>query len=241
MSRENDETLKIYDDYAKVYLETGIIHDQNDPEKAQKKRKNLNEFLKNSFSSLQPSAKIFEIGSGNGADAEFLASLGYRVHGSDVAEDFINAVKARKIDCTKFNILKDDFNDLYDGMLAWRVFVHFAPEDLEIATRKIYKALRPGGIFICNILNAAAHDGKESAWVDFEGDYHMGVERYFHYYGEEEAEKILKNAGLNIKEKHLEGSDGDKKWFIFVCEKPTVWQKIQNNVLFYVKHKNSKN
>lgn len=221
MSKENAETLKVYDQHADAYLETVERHKQSDPEKARKKRENLNEFYKNSFSTLQAGAKIFEIGSGDGEDAAFLTSLGYRVQGSDVAEDFIRATRSKNVSCKKFNLLEDEFDDIYDGALAWRIFVHFSKEDLKLALKKIYSALRPGGIFICNILNAEDHGGKEGEWVDFDNDYHMGVERYFFYHKEEETEKIFADAGFNLQYKRFEGGDSGKRWFVFVCEKPT--------------------
>ena len=221
MSIENEKTLKIYDDYAKVYLETGIIHDQRNPEKTQNKKKKLEAFLKESFSSLPPRCKIFEIGSGDGENAEYLDAINYRIIASDVAEDFIKAVQSRGLDCRKFNVLKDEFDDQYDGVLAWRVFVHFKKEDFELALQKIFHALRPGGIFIFNILNTIDHDNKDGAWVDFEGDYHMGVERYFNYYKEDEADKIITNTGFEIQSKKHDGGDTGNRWIVYVIKKPT--------------------
>ncbi len=221
MSKENEETLKIYDKYAKVYLETGIIHDQHDPEKAKNKKAKLEIFLKESFGPLPPRSKIFEIGSGDGENAEFLNSIDFRTIASDVAEDFIKAVENRGLECRKFNVLKDDFADKYDGALAWRVFVHFKKEDFALALQKIFNTLRPGGIFVFNVLNTIDHNNKESAWVDYEGDYHMGVERFFYYYKEEEADKIITNTGFEIQNKKHEGGDTGNRWIVYVVKKPT--------------------
>ena len=236
MSKENEETLKVYDEYAKVYLETGVIHDQNNPEKAKKKRDNLQKFLKSSFSSLAPRDKIFEIGSGDGENAKFLTTLDLRVCASDVADDFIKAVKKRGLTCKKFNLLKDEFDGMYSGGLAWRVFVHFKEEDLKVAIEKIYKTLRLGGVFVFNVLNSEEHGGKEGEWVDFDNDYHMGVERYFNYYREETVDKILLDAGFEITEKKKEGGDSGKRWLVYVVKKPTgikdeLRKCIENEVL----------
>lgn len=236
MSIENEKTLKIYDDYAKVYLETGIIHDQRDPEKAQNKKKKLEAFLKENFNPLPPRSKIFEIGSGDGENAEYLDAINYRIIASDVAEDFIKAVQSRGLNCRKLNVLKDEFDDKYDGALAWRVFVHFKKEDFMLALQKIFHALRPGGIFIFNILNTIDHDNKEGAWVDFEGDYHMGVERYFNYYKEDEADKIIADTGFETQSKKHDGGDTGNRWIVYVVKKPTGVKKeiedyIENKIL----------
>lgn len=231
MSKENEETLKVYDKYAKVYLETGIIHDQHDPEKAKNKKAKLETFLKESFSPLPPRNKIFEIGSGDGENAEFLKSIDYRIVASDVAEDFIKAVESRGVKCRKFNVLKDDFDDKYDGALAWRVFVHFEEEDFALALKKVFATLRPGGVFVFNILNTIDHGNKACAWVDFEGDYHMGVERFFNYYKEEEADKIITDTGFEIQSKKHEGGDTGNRWIVYVVKKPTgVKKEIENYI-----------
>jgi len=236
MSRENEETLKVYDEYAKVYLETAVIHDKNDPEKAKKKREYLQKFLKESFRPLAPRDKIFEIGSGDGKNAKFLTTLDFRVSASDVVEDFIKAVEKQGLKCRKFNVLKDEFDKTYDGGLAWRVFVHFKEEDLKAALGKIYKTLRLGGIFVFNVLNTVDHNNKEGAWVDYDNDYHLGAERYFNYYKEENVDKILAETGFEIAEKKYEGGDSGKRWIVYVVKKPTgikreLEEYIENEVL----------
>ncbi len=236
MSIENEKTLKVYDEYADTYLETVTRHSQSNPEKARIKKENLQQFLKESFNSLPPRNQIFEIGSGDGENAEFLSSLNFRVVASDVSEGFIKVVQNRGMSCRKFNVLKDDFDRKYDGALAWRVFVHFTKEDLKVALQKIFSTLRPGGIFVFNVLNTVDHDNQEGAWVDFEGDYHMGIERYFNYYKEEEVDEFIKNAGFEIQNKKHEGGDTGKRWIIYAVKKPTGVKKeiedyIENEIL----------
>ena len=79
MSIENKKTLEIYRNKAHVYLATGVGHDRLNPIKAKKKRENLEEFIKISFSSLSQHAKIFEIGSADGVNAKFIENLGFNV------------------------------------------------------------------------------------------------------------------------------------------------------------------
>ena len=221
MSKENEKTLRVYDKLGGQYIKGTALHIEKDPDKAQKKRQRQDEFLKKSFSLLAPRDKIFDIGSGGGEDAESLVKLGYRVTASDVSEYFLDEIRRKKIPCRKFDVLKDEFDKRFDGMLAWRVFVHFTPQDLEIACRKIYDALRLGGIFVFNVFNKEADGGKESGWYDFDNEYRIGADRFFYYYKEEQVEKIIKDAGFIIREKKLQGGKEADKWFVFVLEKPT--------------------
>lgn len=221
MSRENEKTLEVYDKLGKKYIENTIVHDEKDPEKAARKRRQLDEFLKESFSSLAKRDKIFDIGSGGGENAEFLASLGYRVVASDVSEQFLDEIRKKGLVCRKFNAITDDFGEIYDGVLAWRVFVHFTPEDMKAACEKIYRALRLGGIFVCNVLNKEAHGGLKSGWYDFNNEYYMGAERFYQYYDEETAREILLEAGFSIRKMFYEGGHDGDKWIVFVLERPT--------------------
>jgi uncharacterized protein len=236
MSIENEKTLEVYDKYADAYLKTVERHRQSDPEKAQKKRENLRRFFKESFGPLPPRNKIFEIGSGDGENAKCLEELNYTVVASDVSNGFIETVQELGMACRKFNVLTDKFDEKYDGFLAWRVFVHFTKEDLKLALQKIYDSLRPGGIFVFNVLNTIDHDNKDGAWVDFEGGYHMGVERYFNYYREEDADQFITDAGFAIQNKNYEGGDTGKRWIIYVVKKPTgikpeIEDYIENEIL----------
>ena len=55
-----------------------------------------------------------------------MKSLGYNVTASDVADDFLKAIKKNGLEPIKFNVLEDDFIGKYFGIFCWRVFVHFS-------------------------------------------------------------------------------------------------------------------
>lgn len=113
MSKENEETLKIYDRKACTYLKTSIAHDNLDPEKAKRKSEKLHKFITTNIGTLPKGSKVFEFGSGDGKNAKYIEELGYDVTASDVAEDFINATKSTGVKTIKFNVLEDKFNEKY--------------------------------------------------------------------------------------------------------------------------------
>ncbi len=218
MSEQNRQTLEVYEQTAKQYLANTIEHDNLDPAKAQRKRAKLDDFLKQSFAPLPVHARIFEIGSADGENAKFFESLGYDVTASDVATDFLAKLVEGKHKALKFNILEDEFVQTYHGFFCWRVFVHFTPEDILATLQKTYAALEPGGRFVFNVINRDVKD-VDDEWVDFSGEYHMGVERYYHYYRESDLRDLIAQTDYRVVGYHQEGGDGGNKWHVFVLEK----------------------
>lgn len=218
MSIENKKTVEIYKEKANTYLEISIKHDKLDPEKAINKRKKLNNFLKDSFQSLPENSKILEIGAADGVNSKHLESLGYNVTASDIAEDFINASKNNGLTTIKFNILEDNFNEKYSGILAWRVFVHFTEEDIFDALKKSYANLETNGILVFNVINRETRD-VDNEWVDFANEYHMGVERYYNYFNKETLDNIILRTNFKIQDFHTEGGDNSNKWLVYVLKK----------------------
>ena len=95
------KTVEVYQKKAGVYLATTIEHDRLDPSKAKKKRERLQELIKRSFSSLPHNAKVFEIGSGDGANAKYIESLGFKVTASDTAVMNISIMSFLKVNWEK--------------------------------------------------------------------------------------------------------------------------------------------
>lgn len=217
MSQENQKTLEVYAKHYDKYAKNAIAHDLLDPDKAAQKRAKLHEFIRHNFAKFPPSSQIMEIGTAMGDEARFLASLGYDVLATDAVDGFLSDLSEDGIKTRKFDILNDEFPYPVDGILCWRVFVHFTLVDLKIALQKCYDALKPGGRLIFNVLNRAAAD-TDGQWVDFPNEYHMGADRYYHYFESNELFKILGRIGFRTANYFQEGGDGKNKWLVFVVE-----------------------
>ena len=218
MSIENKKTVEIYEEKAATYLKTTIDHDKLDPEKAKRKKEKLHNFIKTNLDSLEKGSKVFEIGSADGENAKYIKELGYNVTASDIAEAFIDETKSKIENTIKFNVLENDFKDKYSAVLAWRVFVHFTKEDLDITLNKVYKALENGGVFIFNIMNRETRDCDEE-WVDFPNEYHMNAERYYKYFSEKEVNELIQKTNFKINSFHKEGGESKNKWLVYVLKK----------------------
>lgn len=217
MSKENDDTLSVYNITAQNYLNNTIAHDKLRPERALAKKKQLTDNLKKAFKTLPSGAKVLEIGSADGENAKILESFGFDVTASDVAPAFLETCKKQKLKTAKINVLKDDLPTELYGVLCWRVFVHFKPEDIALALQRIYDALLDNGRLMFNVIDNATHDCDEQ-WVDFEGDYKMGAKRYYAYYSKDGIINIINRTKFRVvSDWHEHGGHND--WFCFVLEK----------------------
>lgn len=59
----------------------------------------------------------------------------------------------------------------------------------------------------------------DNEWVDFEGEYHMGVKRYYNYFSKEDLDNIIKQTKFKIIKFYKEGGDNNNKWLIYVLKK----------------------
>ena len=217
MSKENEDTLATYDTTAQIYLDNTIAHNKKRPEHTLEKKKRLTNNFKKAFETLPKGAKVLEIGSADGENAKILESFGFDVTASDVAPAFLEACEKQGLKTIKLNVLKDPLpNGLY-GVLCWRTFVHFMPDDIALALQRVYDVLQPQGRFVFNVIDKATHDC-DGRWVDFEGDYKMGAKRFYAYYDKDEIVEIIKKTEFKIvSDWHEHGGQND--WFCFVLEK----------------------
>lgn len=218
MSVENKRTVEVYKKTAKEYISSSINTTEDEIIKAERKKEKLQKFIKESFSSLKKQSKILEIGSADGENAKYIEDLGFKVTPSDIAEDFLDAIKKLNLDPIKLDIVEDEIKEKYNGVFCWRVFVHFTKEDAKKVLEKVYNILEGDGIFIFNAMNREIRN-VEDEWVDFEGKFHIGIDRYYNYYYQEELDNMIKLTGFNIINFHKEGGEFNNKWLVYVLKK----------------------
>lgn len=165
------------------------------------------EWIVDGLGAYPKTAKIFEIGTGTGYDADYLDSLGYIVERSDAAQSFIDFNEKRGKTIVKFDVVRDDFNSTYDAIIAVNVMQHLSRDEFITAMGKVAAALNHGGYFLFSITMG---DGSEE-WHDDKGG-----ARYFLNWKREDLKKVLKGAGLSvIYEKEI----GYKNWIDIIVEK----------------------
>jgi predicted TPR repeat methyltransferase len=136
---------------------------------------------------LSPGAKIIEIGSGFGRDAEYIESFGFQVERTDATDGFIALLKEKGCQVRKFNILTDPFTSQYDLVFADAVFLHFTRDELQRTLKKVHAALHPGGI-----LSFSVKKGEGEAWSMSK----INKPRYFCFWSEMQLRSLLQDAGF---------------------------------------------
>lgn len=116
-----------------------------------------------------PEARVLEIGSGPGWDADALEALGIDVHRTDAANAFCRFQAGRGKRCDRLDLLADPVEGGYRGAMMLAVLQHFDRPQLDLAFHKLAGALEPGGALLLMY-----PEGGEEAWEHgAAGDYRV--------------------------------------------------------------------
>jgi len=126
---------------------------------------------------LPPGSVVLDLACGQGEYAVELGKRGYSVVGYDLSV-FQLAMAADRAQSAsqKINFLQGDmremaFESMFDGIVSWNTsFGYFEEERNADVLRRMYSALRPGGVLLMEVLNRdyAAREAPISNW--YEGD-----------------------------------------------------------------------
>lgn len=109
---------------------------------------------------LGGAGRVLEIGSGGGRDALALEARGISVRRTDIAQGFVDLLRADGFDAAQLDPLTDDLSDPqrpgapYDGVWACACLIHVAREDMGRVLERLAVATRTG-----SRLHASVRDG----------------------------------------------------------------------------------
>lgn len=216
MSKQNQETLKVYEYYAADWISCQSRKHAQDPAKYQKKCEAKKERVGRFLEGMSDNPLLLEIGSGAGDDIRMLQELGCRVCPSDGAQAFVDIMKEKGYDPILLDVSMKQIPGVYDVIYANHVFIHMTSADLSRILPKIYGALRPGGRFIFNVGNADGEGGRESGWVDLPGFHELHQKRYFQYWKNYHLIQCVEEANFVVKKYEVHGGDDGRRW-IDIC------------------------
>jgi SAM-dependent methyltransferase len=121
---------------------------------------------------LGGTGRILEIGSGGGRDARELERRGLRVRCTDVAQGFVDLLRADGFRADRLDPLTDDLADPhdpdapYDGVWSCACLFHVAREDLVTVLARLGAATRSGGRIHASFKEGDGEDRSTSGTPD---------------------------------------------------------------------------
>ncbi|MFC5179568.1 class I SAM-dependent methyltransferase [Nocardioides taihuensis] len=162
-----------------------------------------------SFAARLPAgARVLEVGSAAGRDAEALEQAGLSVRRTDITPAFVAMLRAAgHDDAAVVDPLTDDLTDPtrdapYDGVWASASLLHVRREDLPDVLVRLAGAVRPGGVLRLAV--------KEGDGARFSTHGHVGAPRHFTFWREDGLRAVLEEAGWEVAEvEHASGERDD--------------------------------
>lgn len=175
----NQKTLQAYDAHVQEYID-------NTPKELSGE---FRTWLDESLRALPANAKILELGSASGRDADYMESHGFSVERSDASKGFVQFLHSQGHSARLLNAITDEWGSDFDMVFADAVVLHFTREEMSIVAGKAFQALHSGGRFVFSLKQG---DGDEFTTRK------LGAPRYFCYWQPEAIERVLYDAGFGV-------------------------------------------
>lgn len=160
-------------------------------------------YLEKLTSLLEPKSKILDIGCGAGIPVDkFLISCGHEITGVDISEEQIKLAMKNVPDGNYVvgDMSEIDFNEnSFEAIVSFYAIFHIPRIEHLDLFKKIYKLLKPGGLFLATL-------GSED-WVGSEEFY--GVQMHWSHWGKEKNIELVKQAGFEIILAEIDESGGE--------------------------------
>lgn len=158
---------------------------------------------------------LLDLGCGPGLYARRFDAAGYRVTGMDLSMRSIAYAREqaarndRQIDYRMENYLELQEEAAYDlVVLIYCDYGPLSPEDRATLAKAVYRALRPGGVFLLDVFTPARHQGAPESrdWDYFPEGGFWSASPYvcLHSFMQYTAAQAVLNQHLVLTEKHLE-------------------------------------
>ncbi len=159
---------------------------------------------------LRPGARVLEVGSGSGRDAQVLESAGLSVRRTDITPAFVNLMRDAGYEADVVDPAIDDLTDPaapgtpYAGVWADASLLHVDRDELPLVLSRLADATEPGGV-----LFAAVKEGDGEDW-SIHGN--VTAPRFFTYWREEPLRSVLSGAGWRVEQVEHETGDRGESW-----------------------------
>jgi SAM-dependent methyltransferase len=196
---QNARTVAMYEGYARNYAL--LIDPLPDPDRRR--------WLHRLCAEVGSGARVLELGSGTGRDADYLESIGVRVRRTDATRTFVDLQTERGAHAEILDVIHDDLTGPgapgFDAVLALCVLIHVDRPLLPGVLAKIRASLRLNGVFLVSVREG---EGDEISPSCFTSCWRPG-----------EFERLVNDAALCIEGtgRYVDG-DGDV-WRTLLCRR----------------------
>lgn len=172
MTNPDPQTMAVYDNRTDDYEAMMANYAKNDPR--------IDDFI----AACPKGGCVLDVGGGPGGYARLMAAAGLQVDAIDASLAMTR--RAAKLDGV--NAWQGQFEDIdaeqhYDGVWASFSLLHAPRADFPGHLTRLYKALKPGGIFFIGMKTGT-------------GNERDSLDRYYEYYSHKELEAYLKTANF---------------------------------------------
>jgi predicted TPR repeat methyltransferase len=158
---------------------------------------------------LPPHARMLELGSGPGHDADFFESNDVDVLRTDATRGFVERLRAGGQRAEVMDVTIDDFGGPYDIVFANAVLVHLTTPQFGGALSRAAQAVVPDGLLAFTL-----KEGDGEAWSTAKLD----QPRYFRYWQKAEVQKQLTGAGWTpLRVDRIQGRV--EPWLYVICRR----------------------
>lgn len=166
-----------------------------------------------------PSATILDVGCGAGEKSKYLFKKGFNVTGIDFSEEMIKLANEQVLAGSFF--VKDikqplGFENLFDGIFAQAVLLHFSKNEVSDVLKNIIEPLKIGGYFYIAVKEL--RPGNKDEEIVKESNYGYEYERFFSYFTLSELKNYIKKIGLHVVYDSITSS-GKTNWIQVVAKK----------------------
>ncbi len=160
------------------------------------------------FAGLLPAAaRVLEVGSGPGRDADALESHGLRVRRTDATPAFVERLRGAGHPAELLDVLTDELGGPYAGIWASAVLLHVAREQLAGVLSRFHAATEPGGL-----LGFSVKEGDGEEWTTEK----LGAPRYYVYWRRDPLLELVTRCGWRpLEVSQWSGPWAD--WLYLIC------------------------
>jgi SAM-dependent methyltransferase len=168
---------------------------------------------------VPPAARVLEIGSGPGRDAQALEAAGLSVRRTDITPGFVELMRDEGHDADVLDPLTDDLDDpvrpgtAYDAVWANASLLHVARADLPVVLGRLADATVPGGLLWMSV-----KEGDGEAWSTHG---HVAGARHFTFWREQPLRDALAEGGWTVEEvASYDGEQTGQPWLLVRARRP---------------------